>query len=511
MLRFRVRFPLGVYNAVSATAPPDAEWPPSPLRLIGALLAAAHGRPGQPPDLERDLIQRLCEAPAPLVQAPELARIGDDPVPGQAYLIRGATRWVSRNYVNPKVGLSPGNLSREKSPVSKAGLAVGDAELAFVWPDLEFPDDDLDRLRCLASDIAFLGTTRSPAIVSVDSSETDGAPEAWVPDESEMVAGSAAVRVPNAATLDAFDRRERARSSSSPRLEGTGMVPAIPTGRTVLYRPPRAVHDAAFDPQWWGETIVLALDTELSELIPKAPASYVFARALRVALLGAFAEPGSPGEAPPTLRGRGSEPHCAIVPLPTGRGPHADWRIRGVAFVLPSPERAPQIHEERARIVRGLAQLTGPDPKGERRFVQMPGAGKVWLSEPDARQAIQQTLRTSLYAGPASTWRTVTPVVHSHWQKDSRSGLLGQVEADCRHVGLPTPTSVEALRGGPGMMAPSRAPEQWRSLLGGPSGHLRLTFAEPIRGPVLLGRARHFGLGLLIPAEDEADRDGGSR
>ena len=35
--------------------------------------------------------------------------------------------------------------------------------------------------------------------------------------------------------------------------------------------------------------------------------------------------------------------------------------------------------------------------------------------------------------------------------------------------------------------------------------HLRLRFAEPVPGPLLMGRGRYFGLGVLVP-----DGDGGS-
>jgi len=385
--------------------------------------------------------------------------------------------------------------------VSKAGVAIGESELAFVWPDLELEDEALARLVSLGADVTFLGTTRSPAIVTVDTEGEAGAAETWTPSEEGMVADAVQVRVPDAATLVAFDRRERGRASSSSGLEGTGMVPAIATGRKILYRPSSAASTDAVDPRWWGEMIVLAVDQRRSELIPKVTSAYLLARAIRVALLGAFDEPGSAGEAPPCLRARGADPHCAIVPLPTVTGPHPDGSVRGVAFVLPSPERSPRIHEERERIVAGLARLAGPGSDREQRFVQIPGAGKVWLGEPDVRQAAQRTLRTSLYTGPAATWRTVTPVVHSHWRKDKRGGLLGQVAADCLHVGLPEPAAVKPIRAGRGMVPPSRVPAPWRGLLGGPSGHLEITFPEPIMGPVLLGRARHFGLGLCIPRD----------
>ena len=38
-----------------------------------------------------------------------------------------------------------------------------------------------------------------------------------------------------------------------------------------------------------------------------------------------------------------------------------------------------------------------------------------------------------------------------------------------------------------------------------PYGYLRLRFAEPVRGPLLLGRGRHYGMGLMAPIEVRVD------
>ena len=82
MLAFTLRFPLGVYHALAPR--PDrhdaAEWAPHPTRLIGALLAAAHEVPSADVDGDRAVLQRLCEAPPPLVYAPPSAP-WDDPTP----------------------------------------------------------------------------------------------------------------------------------------------------------------------------------------------------------------------------------------------------------------------------------------------------------------------------------------------------------------------------------------------------------------------------------------------
>ncbi len=518
MLRIGIRFPLGVYNARSATD--AAEWPPSPLRLVGALLAAAHGRHGADTAADRALLQRLCEAPAPHVVAPDSVAVGEPIEAGEVVRLRGVTRWAPRNYLTGP--LSPRNVGRDRAPVSKAGVAIGDRPVAVVWPHLELDDEDMQRLAVLASDVTFVGTTRSPAILEVDAApegECDGQPAAavWTPAAvADRVGADAAIRVPDAQTIAAFDHRHDARRAKGARVQRAGMVPEIAIGKSVPYVSPRRLRSTAaspFDPRWWGEMIVLEIDRERSEVVPKAAAAYLLARAFRVALLGAFGEVGTAEEAPPILRARDADPHCAIVPLPSVWGPNPDGRIRGVALLLPHEAREPDVYAQLPQIERGLRRLVEPAPEGEARYVSIPGAGRIWLKLPDARSARLMSLREASYRGRGgSSWVSVTPIVHSRWRKGGADALLRQVSADCAHVGLPAPTEIELLRGAgqrggaDRAIPPAQIPAQWRGLLNGPTSHLRMTFSQPVCGPVLIGRARHFGLGLCIPDAATADR-----
>ncbi|MGO9793018.1 MAG: type I-U CRISPR-associated protein Csb2 [Solirubrobacteraceae bacterium] len=68
---------------------------------------------------------------------------------------------------------------------------------------------------------------------------------------------------------------------------------------------------------------------------------------------------------------------------------------------------------------------------------------------------------------------------------------------------------VPRFRGAPGRVDARTLPDSWKGPMRGPRAHLDLWFEEPIRGPVLLGRARHFGLGLCLPFRD--DTSGGER
>jgi CRISPR-associated protein Csb2 len=118
----------------------------------------------------------------------------------------------------------------------------------------------------------------------------------------------------------------------------------------------------------------------------------------------------------------------------------------------------------------------------------------------------------------ARAWATVTPIViDRHFKtKAPRSAdgadfqrvlALRQEELEdfiarsCRHIGLPVPIAVTAssysvLQGVPG------AREFPPILRGGRARfqtHASLIFAEPIRGPVLLGAGRYQGYGLCRP------------
>lgn len=504
MVTITVEFPLGVYHAQSATAQTRAEWPPSPLRLIGALLAAAHGH-SESDELEadRELIQALCEAAPPLILAPPLHQ-RSDPADERfaAFETRGPTRWVPRNYFKK---------GRQQAEASKVGVAIGELPIRFAWTEVDLRDEQRKRMGRLLQDVSFLGTSHSPAVAYLEDEGFGAEVEAWTPADGVDSVSARPVRVPNASTIGAFDQRHDARRGTKKRVEKAGLVPGISIGDETRYAfgPDLDLTGSTHAPDHWGDAIVLAIDQEGSEAVPKTAATYLFARAARRALLGAFGPEGAPDDAPPILRARGDQPHCAFAPLADVWHPNSSGNILGVALLLPSEARCEDVGTQRVRIERGLAELVGSG-EGARRHVAVPAVGRVYLRLPDPADAYRRTLDWSRYLGPSRTWRTVTPMIHSRWRKRGVEGLYEQVEADCGFVGLPAPEEVEVLRGTgfPGGAARAvggdRVPKDWRRLLGGPSSHLRIRFTAPVAGPVLLGRARHFGLGLMAPEPGRA-------
>lgn len=533
-----VRFPLGVYHAQSATDFATAEWPPHPVRLIAALTAAAHGRPAADLDAALAAVSQLASAGPPLIVAP---RAGEpDAVDGMARVarLRGASRWAPRNHELAELrggkGISPRDPGRSRAEVHKVGVAIGGTAIAFEWPDLALDDDVVEVLGALAEELTVLGTARSPALISLDAAGPASDPAtAWAPTLADGGRAVAQVRVANARTpadMEAWHARRAAPLRRDGTVGAAPYVPPVALGDEVAY-----IHgiDAAalatepFDPAWWGDMIVVAVDRDRSQDLPKAPAAFAFARAMRKALLDTYGPEGTPEEAPAILRGREGQPHAAFVPLSfvaeaephqpehrrTARGSaFADGRTLGVAVILPHPARAADVARQRLEVEAGLSRLLGL-ALHDAVPVRVPGVGPVWLRLPDGRRTAD-TLREARYRRPSRCWSTVTPIVHSRYlPRRSEEALFEQVAAECSHVGLPVPAKVTVrrgprFRGAPGSIDARGLPASWTGPLRGPQAHLDLWFDERVSGPVLLGRARHFGLGLCLPFDGDPPGDG---
>jgi CRISPR-associated protein Csb2 len=534
VFRITVRFPLGVYHAQSTSDFATAEWPPHPVRLIAALTAAAHGRGRPAADLDAALraVALLAAAVPPVIVAPRAGEPYEADGTTRVARLRGASRWAPRNHELGELrgGISPRDPGRGRTEVHKVGVAIGGAPVRFEWSELNLDDDAVAVLAELVEDLTVLGTARSPALAGVDTAGPPSDPlVAWAPTHLDAGEVIAQVRVATARTpadMDAWHARRAAPLRRDGRVAPAPYVPPVALGDELAYihgKDAAALPSAPFDPEWWGDMLVVAVDRARGEDLPKAPAAFALARATRKALLDTYGPEGTPEQAPAILRGRDDQPHAAFVPLSfvaepdrrvpgTGRGAaFADGRTLGVAVILPHPERVADVARQRLEVEAGLSRLLGLAAQ-DAVAVRVPGVGPVWLGLPDSRR-IADSLRESRYRRPSPRWSTVTPVVHSRFQaRKSEAGLLDQVTAECTDVGLPAPARVAVrrgprFRGAPGQIARTGLPDAWTGPLQGPHAHLDLWFDEPVRGPVLLGRARHFGLGLCLPF-DERPADG---
>jgi CRISPR-associated protein Csb2 len=531
MLRVTVRFPLGVYHAQSASDFATPEWPPHPVRLIAALTAAAHGRPQSDLDTAIRAVGMLASAGPPLITGPRAAAPRDADGATRVASLRGASRWVPRNHELAELrggkGISPRDLGRGRAEVHKVGVAIGSAPLEFEWPELTLEDDVFQALGALVEDLTVLGTARSPALVSIDAVGPRRDPRTvWAPTETSGKAVTY-VRVATARTpaeMDAWHARRAAPLRRDGTVAPAPYVPPARLGEEVAYLhgiDASELRPAPLDAAWWGDMLIVAVDRGRSQDLPKAPVAFAFARAMRKALLDTYGPEGTSEEAPTVLRGREDQPHAAFVPLsfvsagvpraagrrPTPQRSDGDGHTMGVAVVLPHPARVADVARQRLEVEVGLSRLLGL-AAGEPIGVRVPGVGPVYLGMLDARR-VRETLDQAHYRRAASCWSTVTPVVHSRYlPRRTEQAVYDQVASECADVGLPAPARVAVrreprFRGAPRSIDARRLPASWLGPMRGPQAHLDLWFDEPIIGPVLLGRARHFGLGLCLPFEDD--------
>jgi CRISPR-associated protein Csb2 len=135
------------------------------------------------------------------------------------------------------------------------------------------------------------------------------------------------------------------------------------------------------------------------------------------------------------------------------------------------------------------------------------------LREPPPRKA----LSPARWTGPSRRWYTATAVALGrnpgdlHARDPDRAAKATEaaertVVADCVNLGLPEPAAVwihrrSLLTGAPAAGRFMPFPENGN----GPRRvcvHAEILFDEPVRGPVILGAGRYFGVGLCAPARE---------
>ncbi len=97
----------------------------------------------------------------------------------------------------------------------------------------------------------------------------------------------------------------------------------------------------------------------------------------------------------------------------------------------------------------------------------------------------------------------MTPIILDRYPKRHEPEALdAAIRATLRHAALPDPVAIDCS---PIHWQAAAVPAPAYTGNGLPSGlrlHLDLTFAEPVRGPVLAGRGRYFGVGLFAPVQE---------
>jgi CRISPR-associated protein Csb2 len=221
------------------------------------------------------------------------------------------------------------------------------------------------------------------------------------------------------------------------------------------------------------------------------PATLTLTEALRKTALSVAGD-----AAPASLHGHGQAAHVAWLPLPFVGHRYADGHLLGAALVFPRGLAAADKRSILASIAR-MDRIRLPD-------------GREWRCTAQGYTP-QVTLQPTAWTRPSRTWRTVTPMVLPRYPKPHRGlDAAALIRQACVHIGLPAPAAVYPHR--QGRLAGVPPSPAFRVHRAGqpnrPYTHATVQFAEPVSGPIVLGAARYFGLGLCWPIAEAGMMEG---
>ena len=236
---------------------------------------------------------------------------------------------------------------------------------------------------------------------------------------------------------------------------------------------------------------------------------------------------GNAGDAPPeALHGHdaGGGPsrrtHLAVLPLAFVDHRHADGDLKGFAIALPRGLAG----DDRAAVLQAIGAL--------RETVVFGRDDVRWSIERVAAEGGPETLRPERWigrGGSARRWASVTPVVFGRFPRGRGRGWMDGDEArdmvreQLAQIGLDDePARIEVLEVSPALGVPPSPhfptiSTSGKPILPGRDGprvparlraHVYLEFQKPIRGPLVLGAGRYYGMGLFLPVTNTAGTGG---
>ena len=449
------------------------EWPPSPSRLFAALVAAdgTGVRCRVTDGSELEWFERL---PPPVIYA--CPQSWSQPLKHR-YVVNFERSFSQKGKARSReIGVHQEYVGRV-GVQHRAGVRVTPRHprVIYVW-DTSPPEGTLFALRQRAARIGYLGAADSPVRVRVSTQVPESArPEdAFLPDST----GDLKINVAAPGDLAILDRMYDAWCERGADI-GRAQFPAL--RHQAPYRSPSSAAPA--------EPPAVVAWLRLGRAISGRRVSAV-TELFKSAVLSKYQEVH--GEPPAVLHGHGFAGKgyeiARYLALPDVGFPRSRGRIHGLALWLPSG--CDPVERQRSRDAtlavrrlagRGVDTSVSPHEDEERPWAANP---KRWIASSRA-------------------WATAFPALHE------RRGTLDLAEVSrwCRHAGLPEPVAFRATRGPlvPGAvdLAPAEVNRPGRAGL--PYSHVELRFAEPVRGPVVIGSGRQRGFGLCVPVGSEGE------
>lgn len=529
MLTLLVTFPAGRYHATPWGMHVNEgaiEWPPSPWRLCRALVAVGFQRLGwsSVPPTARAFLERLADHPPRYGLPPASASHTRHYMPlygDKTTKVIDAFAYVGGGSLGIQfdVELDEG----ERALLDELLGALSYLGRAESWADVRrverMPDDlvtceasesppgpNYERIALLAPERAVVYDAWRTEALARETVETERVQRAKAAEKGKSWKGLAkkdlarieamfpadvvdALCVTTAALQSAgWSQPPGAKWLSYWRREGALRTTSTPS--SVVRRSPRPT------------TALLALssDTQNVDAFPSLADALPRLEAIHDALVKRSTQGGAPS---PCFIGKidgrtlDGHRHASLLPLCLGKRP---GRLDHVLV------HAPMGFDDAARdalgAIRKIYAKNLPDL-----FVTLAGVGKL--------DAFATLVR---HVGRSSLWESTTPFVPSrHMKVRGKDTLTEQVRAELRWRGLPEPKRIAvelrdgtfaSLEDGMPLVGPDASSPRFRHYRReraerpAPSTRsfsLRLEFEEPIAGPLSLGYASHFGLGLFIP------------
>jgi len=492
MLALELRFPAGRYHATPwghHVNEGDVAWPPDPWRLLRGLIATWHHKVKHSDEHSEAVLDALIISLA--ASPPE-------------YCLTAANHSHTRHYL-------PQWKAGDTSLVFDAFAAVDrEKPLYLRWPHLELPDDQAALLDDLLAVMGYLG--RAESWVEAHRVESTPPPDC-VPGNEPIDLGTGELRgevVSIHAPVTAEEYARRRQAFLADRKQARKLAATLPEGLVAAL----SVDTAALQKQGWSQPPASQQISYLRPLdalrpkrrhrvtprpaattarfllvgkpLPRVEDTLHIGELLRWAVMSAFGKDDTGHYlAPPIFSGHdlpegNRHQHAFYVPFDSTGNGHLNRALIHVPAGFSGDQR---------RIVERLHRIWQRDG-GEWRLI-LEGIGD---------QGVGGSLMLLNY-----NWVSVTPYLHP-WHVKKGFSVEHQIRRECDERGLSKPLRIEPLQSIPvgnrnlrpidfhrfrskrGLTQPDRLGSFWR-----------LTFPEPVQGPLALGFACHFGLGLFRP------------
>jgi len=465
----------------------DVDWPPEPWRLLRALIATWHHKIKITGKHDKVALGALIETLAGVT--PE-------------FHLPAASQSHTRHYM-PKRGAGKTSL------VHDAFAAVHpDTPLYVGWPGIELPEEQAQLLDDLLTVMNFFG--RAESWVEARRIEDMPGPNCKPGDDPiDRSTGKLHGEVVSVHSPVAADKYAQRRAGFLLKTPPEGLLAALsldtavlqkqgwsapPASQKINYirpldalRPQRQIRSHSQPPS----RITTASFLLLGKPLPRVENSLRIGELMRLATMSAFGKDDA-GKycAPPLFSGHGLpednlHQHAFYLPFDSNR----NGRLDRVVLHVPAG------FDKKARHVTGKMSL--------RKRKLWDSSGCEWrllLEGMGGREVCSELTMAS------RRWISVTPYLHP-WHTKNNFSIADQIRRECEKRGLPEINDlkpVKTIKAGSRNRRPidfrrfrsskrnQRQPDRQGSFW-------KITFAVPVSGPLALGFACHFGLGLFRP------------